>query len=126
MCEYHDHPDDAHDHVPPDTGAPDDPGADPFAEQQLLPLGDVPAHADAAPDLYFPGDAFGADVPADLDPAAPWPDDGDFTRWLADHEGTNGADGAPEPLLAAPEDSDALPSSDELVDWTLRRLGEDG
>jgi hypothetical protein len=126
MFEHHDHPDDEHDHVPPpDTDPPHDPGADAFAEQHLPPLGDLPAHADAPPELHFPGDESAADVAADLDPAAPWPDDADFAQWLAGHEDTTGADGPPEQLPAAPEVSDALPSSDELVDWTLRRLGED-
>ena len=124
MFEYHDQPGDDHDHVaPPDTDAPDGPGADAFTEQHLPPLGDVPGHADTAPELHFPGDD--VSLAADLDHAAPFPDDGDFAQWMAGHE-DSGADAASEPLLTAPEDSDALPSSDALVDWTLRHLEEEG
>ena len=128
MFEYHDHPGDDHDDVaPPETDAPADRGADAFTEHELPPLGDLPAHADTAPELLFPGDDATADagLPGEADPAAPFPDDATFTQWLAGHE--DGAADAPAELLpAAPEDGGALPSSGELVDWTLRKLGEDG
>jgi len=122
MFEYHDHPSDDHDHVAPDTDAPSDPGADASAEQPPAPLGALPAHGDTELELHFPGDDPAEDLPAEVDPAAPFPDDGSFTQWLAGHE-NSGADAPTEPLLTAPEDSDALPSSGELVDWTLHKLG---
>lgn len=126
MFEYHDHPGDDHDHpAPPGTDAPDDPGADAFAEPPLPPLGDLTSSADTAAELHFPGDDAVADaVLPDVDPAAPFPDDGHFTQWLGGGQ-DSAVDAPAEPLLAAPEDSDALPSSDELVDWTLRHLGDD-
>ncbi len=128
MFEHHDDPGDDHDDVtPPETDAPADRGADAFSEHDLPPLGDLPAHADTAPELLFPGDDASADatVPAEADPAAPFPDDATFTRWLAGQEDSE-ADAPAGPLPMAPEDGGALPSSDELVDWTLRELGEDG
>lgn len=123
MFEYHDHPGDGHeDASAPATDALADPAADAFAEQQLSPLADLSAQADAAPELHFPGDDTA--LPADADPAAPFPDDAGFTEWLAGHEDSV-VDAPAEPLLTAPQDSDELPSSDALVDWTLRKLGEE-
>lgn len=127
MFEYHDHPGDDHDDVsPPDPDGPGDAGADAFTEPQLPPLGDLPAHADTAPELHFPGDEAPQDaaIAADADPAAPFPDDAGFNEWLAGHEASD-VDAPPEPLLTAPEGGDALASSDELVDWTLRHLGDE-
>lgn len=122
MFEYHDHPGDDHDDVAPTTDEPADPGADAFTEQPLPPFGDLALDSDAAPELHFPGEDTA--LPFEADPAAPFPDDAEFTQWLAGHEA--GGAGAPlEPLLAAPEDSETLPSSDEFVDWTLRKLGEE-
>jgi hypothetical protein len=130
MTEPHDPPGDGHEHdVPPaDGGLHDDGGHDAFTEHQPLPLDDLAAPADTPAELHFPGDEITAPATrADADPAAPWPDDADFTSWL--HAGTeSGPDGAqlPDQLFAAPHDADALPSSDALVDWTLRELtGED-
>ena len=133
MTEYHDHGDEHdHDHdvVPAGADAPDHGGEDAFTGHHPAPLDDLPSHAEAPPELHFPGDEIAAPAGADADPAAPWPDDGDFTRWLADHGSTPATDAPPaddglsDQLLAAPDDGDALPSSDALVDWTLRRLSE--
>lgn len=127
MTEYHDHPgDDQHDVPPPETDLPGDPG-DAFGEQHAPPPADLGAgHAPPAEELHFPGDEIAPPAPqADLDPAAPWPDDGDFERWLAESHEDAGDEPSGE-LPAAPDSSETLGSSDELIDWTLRRLAEDG
>ena len=131
MIEYHDPSGDEQDDLlQPDTDLPGEP--DPLPEHVPPPLDDIgsPKHADVAPELHFPGDEIaGPAVSADLDPAAPWPDDGEFATWLGAPEPAGAADspaagdGVAEQLRAAPEGG-ALPPADELVDWTLRHLRE--
>lgn len=131
MTEYHDHPgDEQHDAPLPDADLPHDAGDTPDA--QHLPPPPELSPGDAAPpeELHFPGDELTSPAPAaDLDPAAPWPDDGDFQRWLADPAGAapseQAGDAPAGDLPAAPESTELLASSDELVDWTLRRLADE-
>ena len=131
MIEYHDPSGDEQDDLlQPDTGLPGD-RADALPAHAPPPLGELgPGHTDAAPELHFPGDEIaGPAASADLDPAAPWPDDGEFATWLADSDHARTADATAaddsvgERLRATPE-GDALPPADELVDWTLQHLGE--
>ena len=131
MIEYHDPSGDEQDDLlQPDTDLPGD-RADALPEHAPPPLDDLgSAYADAASELHFPGDEVAEPAaPADLDPAAPWPDDGEFATWLGVPDPAGAADapapgdGVVERLRAAPE-GDALPPADELVDWTLRRLGD--
>ena len=134
MTEYEpdDHHGDAHD-ATPHVDLPEHQPHDTFSEQHLPPLDDLgTAHAPLPDELHFPGDDAAHDVPphADLDPAAPWPDDDRFAGWLADpqhaapgDDADAGAGGELRDQLAPPADA-GLPSSDELVDWTLRRLEE--
>jgi hypothetical protein len=129
MTEYvpDDHHDHEHDATPP-VDLPDHHPDDTFSEPHLPPLDDLgSAHAPVPDELHFPGDDAAHDAPAaDLDPAAPWPDDDRFSDWLADSQHAPGDDGSDADLrdqLAPPAaEPSGLPSSDALVDWTLRRL----
>jgi hypothetical protein len=130
MIEYHDHHGDEHDHVPVsgDDAAPDH-GADTFADHHPPPLDELTSHADAPPELHFPGDDVTPHAAsADLDPSAPWPDDAGFTQWLGGHEAGGddtapaAGDGIADQLAAPPGGADGLAPADELVDWTLRQL----
>lgn len=134
MTEYEpdDHHGDTH-HEAPDAGLPDHQHPDdPFAEQHLPPLDDLgTAHAPLPDELHFPGDDDAHDAaPADLDPTAPWPDDDQFSQWLGgpEHAAPDEAPGSDAELrdqLAGPTgDTEGLPPSDSLIDWTLRRLGD--
>lgn len=128
MIEYHDPTGDEHDHdvTPADAGAPDDRGADAFTEHAPAPLGDLTAPADAPAELHFPGDDLAAPAAeADAGPAAPFPDDAGFDRWLAADDAAAAGEGVSDGFLTPPDDEDALPSSDALVDWTLRELSEE-
>jgi hypothetical protein len=133
MFEYdpHDHHGDEHDLTPP-VDVPDHHADETFSEHHMPPLDDL-GHADTTPpaELHFPGEDATHDVPAaDLDPTAPWPDDGEFSHWLGapDPTGTDDDPGADaqlrEHMTAPPEGPDDLPSPDALVDWTLRQIGE--
>jgi hypothetical protein len=132
MTEYvpddHHHHDDAHD-ATPHVDLPDhQPDAVP-SDAHLPPLDDLgSAHAPLPDELHFPGDdaAHDAHASADLDPAAPWPDDQSFSDWLGDPQHAGGDDGSDTELrdqLAPPaEEPGGLPSSDALVEGALRRL----
>jgi hypothetical protein len=133
MTEYdpHDPHGDEHD-LTPHVDLPDHHGDETFSEHPLPPLDDL-GHADTPPpaELHFPGEDVTHDLPAaDVEPSAPWPDDDQFSHWLAapDHTGA-GDDPASDAqlrdqLAAPPEGPDGLPSPDALVDWTLRQLGD--
>lgn len=130
MIEYHDPSGDEQDDLlQPDTDLPGEPDALP--EHAPPPLDDLGSpHADVAPELHFPGDEIAEPAAsADLDPAAPWPDDGEFATWLGAPEPAGAADPAAagdavvEQLRSAPE-GEALRPADELVDWTLRHLAD--
>ncbi|HUR86403.1 MAG TPA: hypothetical protein VMY78_13760 [Solirubrobacteraceae bacterium] len=127
MTEYDPH-DDEHEDLTPPVDVPDHADDPRFEPQHLPPLDDL-GHADATPppELHFPGDDLTAGDPADLDPAAPWPDDDHFSQWLAGAEpGTDAGDPAADAELREQlaEQPQGLPSSDELVDWALRKLDE--
>jgi hypothetical protein len=133
MTEYEpdDHHGDAHD-ATPDVDLPEHDSHDTFSEQHLPPLDDLgSAHVPLPDELHFPGDDTADDLPgpADLDPSAPWPDDDRFAEWLGapEHAAPDaGSDAELRDQLAPPaDDQGGLPSSDSLVDRTLRRL-EDG
>jgi hypothetical protein len=132
MTEYvpDDHHGDGHEHdVTPHVDLPDHPD-DAFSEHHLPPLDDLPpAHAPVPDELHFPGDGDDAghdpSAHADLDPSAPFSDDDGFSDWLGgpEHADDPSADAELRDQLAAPpDDASGLPSSDELVDWTLRNL----
>ena len=128
MTEYDPH-NDEHDDLAQPVDAPDQADDDRFEPAPMPPLDDLgPTDATVPDELHFPGDELDlGDAPADLDPTAPWPDDDRFSDWLA---GSQDAGEADDPAadaqlreqLAAP--SEELPSSDALVDWTLRRIDE--
>ncbi len=130
MTEYDPHHDE-HDDLSQPVDVPEHHAEDDrFDPPAMPPLDDLgPADATPPEELHFPGDDGGLDDPAaGLDPSAPWPDDEHFAQWLAAPDPAGDADDpAADAQLreqfAAP--SEQLPSSDDLVDWTLRRL-EDG
>ena len=131
MTEYvpDDHHGDGHD-VVPHVDLPDHHGDDTLADHHPPPLDDLPsAHLPLPDELHFPGDepAHDSAAHADLDPAAPWPDDAGFDDWLGGHDAPHdeGGDAELRDQLAAPAgEQEGLPSSDALVDWALRRLGD--
>jgi hypothetical protein len=131
MIEHDPHdPNGDHDDLTPPVDVPDHHHAhETFSEDQLPPLDDPGQHAGTlAPELHFPGEPAGHDVPVTgLDPSAPWHDDDHFSQWLGDHDSPEpvddpGADGELRDQLAAPpEDADGLPSSQAFVEWLLRQ-----
>lgn len=138
MTEYdpheHDHGGGDHDLTPP-VDLPEHDGDDRFDQPHEVPLDDFGSHAAPAPDaLHFPGDDMTAhddsapDTVLDTDPSAPYPDDSGFSDWLSNADVT-GPDDDPaadddlrDQLATPPEHAGDLPTSDSLVDWTLRRI----
>jgi hypothetical protein len=134
MTEYvpdDDHHGGEHD-APPPVDLPDHQPHDVPSDAHLPPLDDLGgSHAPLPDELHFPGDddaQDAPDAPAELDPAAPWPDDDRFSAWLGDPQQAAGDEGSDaelrDQLAPPPADSGELPPSDHLVDWTLRRLGD--
>jgi hypothetical protein len=135
MIEYdpNGHDGEEHDLTPP-ADLPEHHLDDRF-DAPMTPLDDLGSDAGTPPDaLHFPGDGdMTVDDPAPdmdpvADPGAPYPDDTGFSDWLTGSEPT-GPDDDPaadadlrDKLAPPPEDPGDLPTSDSLVDWTMRRM----